>query len=866
MNTLASPHFQTVSLAAVFNARRDDLPESLRPPVGDQDFGERAIRGIPFSFGSGDGPDVILLDSESVRVELPTVTATYVAFVHVAADIPTDYLAGFADTQVDGNTIGDEVSEYALLYADGSTETTHLSRRFGIQQARVAWGASPAAAVPARDDHVRRSITEELAVSGAVSYGLSDAESRHESGRDAAQRASYPAEMLWIYALPNPHPERPLEALLATPSEKASSAIYAVTLTSLSEHPLRTGRRAKARFTLPAGTSFNNVGECEGIGIDLGTVISARAANEYASEAWSADAALVAPRQSETSVVVEFVAHPYARLYSRQGDSWDLLADLAAPTGSIEVLPPAERPVKVRVVDASTGEAVPARLHMHDGAGTYLPPRSHHRTVNPAIFEGRGGDFITERHQSAYIDGECVVELPLGDVFVEITRGYEMAPIRQTVTIGVETSELTFSLERVLHWRERGWVTADTHVHFLSPQTALLEGSAEGVNVVNLLATQWGELFTNVGDFDGKTTFGAKDFGGDGEFLVRVGSENRMQVLGHISLLGYSGNLIDPLCTGGPTESAIGDPLEVTMAEWAQRCRDQGGLVVMPHAPAPQLERAADFVLGLADANELMVGNPLASGWRNEIVEARVDPYGIADWYRYLNLGYHLPLVGGSDKMADSHLLGGMRTYAHLGERELTYENWIAAIRQGNTFATIGPLATLTVEGVAPGGSVDLPGSGGSVSVEWRVESVAVPIARVEVVVGGLVAHEQRCGGTLESHGVTEVRVDRSTWVALRVRGSHLAKETDHVAAHTSAIQVMVDGQPLWSPVDAGEVLDQIAGAIAYVDTLATPAEERRHRQLRATLSAAYNRLHQRLHQAGIYHDHKHHPDRPHEH
>ncbi|MFZ2050660.1 MAG: CehA/McbA family metallohydrolase [Solirubrobacteraceae bacterium] len=792
-------------------------------------------------------------------------SATYVLFVHAAADMTTNYLAGFADTQVDGNPIGEAVSEYSLLYADGSTEATQVSRRFGIQQTRVGWGASPTAAVPAVPDLVRRSITEELAVNGTVSYGLLDAESRHEAGRDVASRGCYPGEMLWIYALPNPHPERPLAALQATPRGRAS-AIYAITLTSLREHPLRTGRRAKIRFTLPDGASFNSAGEYEGLGIDLGTVISARAANEYEPERWSPDAALATPRQSDTSVVAEFVAHPDARLYTRQAESWTLLADLAAPAGAVEVLPPADRPVKVRVVDASTGEVVPARLHMHDEAGAYLPPRGHHRTVNPATFEGRGGDFVTERHQSAYIDGECVVELPLGEVFVEIMRGYEVAPIRQTVRIDADTSDLTFSLTRVLHWRERGWVTADTHVHFLSPQTALLEGSAEGVNVVNLLASQWGELFTNVSDFDGKTTFGATDFGGDGEFLVRVGSENRMQLLGHISLLGYSGRLIDPLCTGGPTESAIGDPLEVTMAEWAQRCRDQGGLVVMPHAPAPQLERAADFVLGLADANELVVQNPLALLPGRETLEARIDPYGIADWYRYLNLGHHLPIVGGSDKMADSHLLGGIRTYAQLGEHDFTYENWIAAIRAGNTFATIGPLAALTVEGASPGASVDLPGSGGRVSVQWRVESVAVPIARVEVIVGGLVAHEQRCDGELEAKGATEVKIDRSTWVALRVRGSHFEREADCVAAHTSAVQVVVDSQPLWSDLDAGVVLDQIAGAIAYVDTLATCAQERRHRQLRATLSAAYNRLHQRLHQAGIYHDHKHHPDRPHEH
>ncbi len=180
-----------------------------------------------------------------------------------------------------------------------------------------------------------------------------------------------------------------------------------------------------------------------------------------------------------------------------------------------------------------------------------------------------------------------------------------------------------------------------------------------------------------MGDFDGRTTLGARDFGGDGEFLVRVGTENRMQVLGHISLLGYSGQMIHPLCTGGPSESAVGDAQEVSMAEWAQRCIDQGGLVVMPHAPNPQLERVADIVLGVVNAMEMMTFNPLRPD------NPQVSAYGIADWYRYLNLGYHVPVVGGSDKMAASSLLGGIRTYAHMGDREFTYENWMEAVRGG---------------------------------------------------------------------------------------------------------------------------------------------------------------------------------------
>ena len=290
-------------------------------------------------------------------------------------------------------------------------------------------------------------------------------------------------------------------------------------------------------------------------------------------------------------------------------------------------------------------------------------------------------------------------------------------------------------MEKLLDWGERGWVSADTHVHFLSPQTALLEGAAEGVNVVNLLASQWGEMFSNVSDFDGRTTLGAKDFGGDGEFLVRVGTENRMQVLGHISLLGYSGAMIHPLCSGGPSESAIGDALDVSMAEWAERCIEQNGLVVLPHAPNPQAERAADIVLGLVHAIEMMSFNPF---------DTQITPYGLLDWYRYLNLGYQIPVVGGSDKMSAASLLGGIRTYAHLGEREFTYENWMAAVKQGNTFVTVGPLLELAVEGLAPGSRLDLPAGGGTLDVSWRVASAALPIERVEVVVGGF-----RCGGAV---------------------------------------------------------------------------------------------------------------------
>ena len=119
------------------------------------------------------------------------------------------------------------------------------------------------------------------------------------------------------------------------------------------------------------------------------------------------------------------------------------------------------------------------------------------------------------------------------------------------------------------------------------------------MNVINLLASQWGELMTNVGDFDGKTTFGSREAGGDGEWLVRVGPRTD-NTCSDISLLGYEGNMISPMCAGGPDEAALGDPVGILLSEWALECRRRGGLVVFPHFPNPRAENAAVLVRELS--------------------------------------------------------------------------------------------------------------------------------------------------------------------------------------------------------------------------------------------------------------------------
>jgi hypothetical protein len=828
MLTPPSPHFTALDLSPRFNADRAGLPPTLRFREWPAwTWGAQTLRGMPFRLGQPGAANVIALDQSDVRLPLNGVRASYLVFLHALEDRLSGEMPSFTDN---GNPLGDHVSDYVLDYADGGSVVVPILRRFAIQQMHIRWGASPFEAVPALAPAVYPTPSEAYAL-GRLPDGVTRvANERTASGRDLS------SEMLWLYALPNPNPDRPLQQLLLVPAGECS-LVYGLCWTALADHPLRPGLRQKALLDLPPGAALNKLGQYEDLSLDLGNVISADRALHYNAQQWAGRAPDVQPTPSETSVLVEYTAHPAARLHVGNATVYDLSQPNLS--GLVPVAA-ARRPVRLRLVERGSTVPVPARLHLHGAAGEYLPPLGHHRHVSPAWFDDNYAEFLNGCNAYSYVPGECTVELPLGEVFVEATRGYEVRPLRQALTVTPQTEEITLELDRGLDWRAAGWVTADTHVHFLSPQTALLEGAAEGVNVVNLLASQWGEMFSSVGDFDGRTTFGAKDFGGQGEFLVRVGSENRQQVLGHISLLGYDGALIQPLSTGGPDESALGDAQAVAMAHWAAQCIAQHGLVVLPHAPNPQAERAADIVLGLVHAVELMTYNPY---------QRQLNPFGLADWYRYLNLGYHLPIVGGSDKMTATALLGGIRTYAHLGQRAFTYDHWKEAVRAGNTFATVGPLVSLQVEGQTPGGQVHLPSGGGTPNVTWKVESTSVPIEQIELIAGGQTLETFSAADPYAARGSVQVRLGASTWLALLVRGSTRG-QPGQIAAHTSAVQVIVGDAPIFAPLEAGAVLAQIEGTLRYVDVLAARPAAERFAALRATLQAAHRQMHARLHDA----------------
>jgi hypothetical protein len=89
----------------------------------------------------------------------------------------------------------------------------------------------------------------------------------------------------------------------------------------------------------------------------------------------------------------------------------------------------------------------------------------------------------------------------------------------------------------------------------------------------------------------------------------------------------------------------------------------------------------------------------------------------------------------------------------------------------------------------------------------------------------------------------------------LLVRG-HYADKPEIITAHSSPVMVQVERKPLLAAADAFTILEQIEGALAYLDTVGTRAEDRVYKRMRLVLEAAHRNLHNRMHQEGRFHDH----------
>ncbi|MCC6863034.1 MAG: CehA/McbA family metallohydrolase [Bryobacterales bacterium] len=844
--------FTAINLDRYWNASARDFgprpaARSINPPSIQDNLiralsGERQIRGIPFRLGP-EGVDRrgwIALSTRSQpwssrTVEIPIGrSAGYFCLAQFCDWDPADFDPGDVDVI---EKLGQPLGEAALIYEDGSERSYPIRRRFEVNPPAAPWGRE---CFNAMQSNTWRTVKPDDSLARATDWG------NHQCG---VLYQSLSRTVLWIWALENPSPERAVKTLRLRAAGEDCLVLCGLTLYHGRENPLRHERRTLYRFTLPSPAAEEP--DRWKVSVDLGIVCRTFSANEFQPEEWlTSDTAGLGDRARRR----EGLRHLYAEIASSSEATLTLrdtrggvdyafdLARLepgrelpARQGGSrVEVLEREKTWLHARVIDESTGRPAPVRIAFRSGQGRYLPPYGHRSEVNAAWFQDYGADAQVGEAPFAYVDGTFQIELPAGDVYVELSKGFEYQAVRQRVLIAPGQRELELRIPRLADWRRKGWVTADTHVHFLSPSTALLEAQAEGLNLVNLLAAQWGDLFTNVGDLPHGPLMSS-----DRETLVSVGTENRQHLLGHLGLLGGHGEPVFPMSADGPSEAYVGDPVWTSMSDWADACRRREGLVVAVHFPNPNAEMAAEIVLGKVDAVELYPR-----------FDATFRALAYHDWYRYLNCGYRVAAAGGTDKMAASTPVGGNRTYAYLAGREFSFANWAAAVRAGRTFATTGPLLEFRADGRMPGDEIRLGAGGGTVEVSVEATSFA-PFHRLEVVLNGrVVASREEAGGTRQMSLAEKVAVQGPGWLAARC-GSRVASARFGVAAHTSPVYVVVPGRELFSPPAAAYFLKLIEGTQTYVERLATRPDPKRLERIAAVLKDAHSRLHARLEKHG---------------
>jgi hypothetical protein len=202
---------------------------------------------------------------------------------------------------------------------------------------------------------------------------------------------------------------------------------------------------------------------------------------------------------------------------------------------------------------------------------------------------------------------------------------------------------------------------------------------------------------------------------------------------------------------------------------------------------------------------------------------------GMDLYYQYLNAGFHLPIVAGTDKMADDIPMGSNRYYAYT-KGDTSYTAWLASIKSGQGFITNGPVLTFQVDGRYPGEVIDFNGTQ-KVNAKVTAQSV-LPFATLEIIANGwVVGHKTifttdnpSVNGVYRMEVEAELNLNESTWIAARVADDPDNKQRIlprdlSVFAHTNPVYFLKDGARVKEEASIIYLQKYVRGTIHWLQT-----------------------------------------------
>jgi hypothetical protein len=428
--------------------------------------------------------------------------------------------------------------------------------------------------------------------------------------------------------------------------------------------------------------------------------------------------------------------------------------------------------LRVQIREGEKSRLIPARVHLQDNRGKFYYPD---RCV------------AYERDNHFTVDGKFEIYLPAGKYSIMVDKGKEYRPISGEIEmVKKEDHHVDCELYRWINMAERGWYSGDLHIHRpLKDMDHLV--LVEDLNAAPDI-TVWNER---------------------NEWLDKVIPESKVVEVDDIHTYGIltqederGGGAIMIINPDAPID--LGSTLRWYPANFAYcRIAREKGFIVDQEKPF-WWECPVNVALGGVDTmgiinnhmqRESIMDNEAWGKPRDTDIYPGYSGFvkNVLDlYYKYLNLGFKLPISAGSASGVLKNPVGYNRLYVHLGRR-FSYDRWLRGMKVGMAFATNGPMLFFSVDRCEMGATLQLPEGEkfrGRASLEVLSQT---KLDRAEIIHNGEIIQEFSAGNSSEIDEELDISLDESGWIAARA----FEKNDKTIRfAHTNPIYIEI-GHPM---------------------------------------------------------------------